>query len=68
MIGEQVTDEVGMTGDEKREYTCSFCGKRNAEVHRMIAGPPPLSAAICDACIALCNQIIAQEEAGAPAP
>jgi ATP-dependent protease Clp ATPase subunit len=29
----------------------------------MIAGPPPLNAAICDACIAVCNQIIAEQEA-----
>ncbi|HVC79461.1 MAG TPA: sigma factor-like helix-turn-helix DNA-binding protein, partial [Chloroflexota bacterium] len=68
MIDEQVTDESGMSGEEKREYICSFCGKKNAEVHRMIAGPPPLSAAICDACVALCNQIIAREETQASAP
>ena len=31
----------------------------------MIAGPAPLNAAICDACITLCNQIIAEQEAKA---
>jgi RNA polymerase sigma-70 factor (ECF subfamily) len=68
MVDKRVQDETTMNEEERREYTCSFCGKRNADVHRMIAGPPPLNAAICDACVALCNQIIAQEEAKASAP
>jgi RNA polymerase sigma-70 factor (ECF subfamily) len=57
-------DAVGeaRTSAEQREHTCSFCGKKNTEVRRMIAGPPPTSAIICDECIALCNQIIAEEE------
>ena len=52
-----------MSEEQQREYTCSFCGKTQAEVHRMIAGPAPLNAAICDACITVCNQIIAEQEA-----
>jgi RNA polymerase sigma factor (sigma-70 family) len=59
----QTAGETTMSEERKREYTCSFCGKKNAEVHRMIAGPPPLNAAICDACITLCYQIIAEQEA-----
>jgi RNA polymerase sigma-70 factor (ECF subfamily) len=68
MANEQATKaEEQAVADEARKTIriCSFCGKRNEEVHRMIAGPPPTSAIICDECIALCNQIIAEEEAKA---
>ncbi|HVH64699.1 MAG TPA: ClpX C4-type zinc finger protein [Candidatus Acidoferrum sp.] len=37
---------------------CSFCGKSKDEVNRLIAGPGVF---ICDACVALCNQIIGEE-------
>jgi ATP-dependent Clp protease ATP-binding subunit ClpX len=37
---------------------CSFCGKGHDEVRRLIAGP---SVYICDECIELCNDIIAEE-------
>ena len=37
---------------------CSFCGKQQHEVQTLIAGP---SAYICDECIGLCNDIIAEE-------
>lgn len=54
--------EEGMTTEgERKEYICSFCGKRNSEVERMIAGPK--SVIICDECVDLCNKIIAQEKA-----
>ena len=46
---------------KKTEYACSFCGKSGAEVRRMIAGPNGIF--ICNECIALCNEIIAREEA-----
>ncbi|NOY45051.1 MAG: ATP-dependent Clp protease ATP-binding subunit ClpX [Deltaproteobacteria bacterium] len=39
---------------------CSFCGKGQDEVRKLIAGP---SAYICDECITLCNDIIAEESA-----
>ena len=35
---------------------CSFCGRRPAEVHRMVAGPG--AAYICDDCLQLCNDIV----------
>ena len=38
--------------------TCSFCGKAQQEVRKLIAGP---TVYICDECIKLCNDIIAQE-------
>ncbi len=41
------------------EYKCSFCGKRQAEVERLIAGQKKVF--ICDQCIALCDQIISEQ-------
>lgn len=43
-----------MNRPEKR---CSFCGKKQGEV-RLIAGPGVF---ICNLCVALCNEILAQE-------
>lgn len=44
--------------DEKSTLCCSFCGKSQKEVKKLIAGP---SVYICDECIALCNDIITEE-------
>ena len=41
---------------------CSFCGKSQHEVRKLIAGP---SVFICDECIELCNDIIREEGAAA---
>ncbi|MFI5270357.1 MAG: ClpX C4-type zinc finger protein [Chloroflexota bacterium] len=49
----------------KPQYMCSFCGKKNMEVKRMIAGPGKVY--ICNECVDLCNMLIAEEEAKAPA-
>ncbi|MEA2101329.1 MAG: ATP-dependent Clp protease ATP-binding subunit ClpX [Thermodesulfobacteriota bacterium] len=38
---------------------CSFCGKSQEEVHKLIAGPDVY---ICDECIALCNEILSEDE------
>src|SRR5487761_2768262 len=46
---------------EKLLY-CSFCGKSQHEVRKLIAGP---SVFICDECIELCNDIIREEIQGA---
>ncbi len=47
---------------KKREdggnVACSFCGKSQKEVKKLIAGP---TVYICDECIELCNDIIAEE-------
>jgi len=67
MVDTHVTGEAAVDGAPEIVRICSFCGKRNEEVHRMIVGPPPTSAIICDECVALCNQIIAEEEAKAAA-
>lgn len=37
---------------------CSFCGKEQLQVRRLIAGPN--GAYICDTCVALCNEILAK--------
>ncbi|MBX3744062.1 MAG: ATP-dependent Clp protease ATP-binding subunit ClpX [Verrucomicrobiae bacterium] len=47
---------------------CSFCGKSHAEVKKLIAGP---GVYICDACVAVCKQVLDKELAGEdrkPAP
>ena len=53
--------------DDDANLACSFCGKSQREVKKLIAGP---TVYICDECIELCNDIIAeeygQEEAAAP--
>jgi len=59
-----MADKKGATG-EKVLY-CSFCGKSQHEVKKLIAGP---SVFICDECIELCNDIIRDEvpaEPGSP--
>jgi len=44
--------------DEDSNLSCSFCGKSQREVKKLIAGP---TVYICDECIELCNDIIAEE-------
>lgn len=44
--------------DQSGELTCSFCGKAQDEVKKLIAGP---AVYICDECIELCKDIIAEE-------
>jgi hypothetical protein len=41
-----------------RGLVCSFCGKHQDHVQRLIAGP---GVYICDECIRLCNEILAEE-------
>ncbi|ADE16159.1 ATP-dependent Clp protease, ATP-binding subunit ClpX [Nitrosococcus halophilus Nc 4] len=45
-------------GDDDRLLYCSFCGKSQHEVRKLIAGP---SVFICDECVELCNDIIREE-------
>ncbi len=44
--------------EENSQLTCSFCGKSQDEVKKLIAGP---TVYICDECIELCNDIIDEE-------
>jgi len=50
-------DKSGKNEDGKLLY-CSFCGKSQHEVRKLIAGP---SVFICDECVELCNDIIREE-------
>ncbi len=52
-----MSDERSKNKDEKLLY-CSFCGKSQHEVRKLIAGP---SVFICDECVDLCNDIIREE-------
>jgi hypothetical protein len=45
--------------DDAQNFTCSFCGKNQDEVGKIIYGPKPVG--ICDECIDLCNDIIAED-------
>jgi len=58
-----MSDQKDTSNDGKILY-CSFCGKSQHEVRKLIAGP---SVYICDECVELCNDIIREEldEAGA---
>ncbi len=51
-------DKHGKGGDGDRLLYCSFCGKSQHEVRKLIAGP---SVFICDECVDLCNDIIREE-------
>ena len=54
-----MTDETtGDSGDDGKLLYCSFCGKSQHEVRKLIAGP---SVFICDECVDLCNDIISEE-------
>ncbi|NBO82620.1 MAG: ATP-dependent Clp protease ATP-binding subunit ClpX [Betaproteobacteria bacterium] len=50
-------------GSSEKLLYCSFCGKSQHEVKKLIAGP---SVFICDECIDLCNDIIRDEQAAEP--
>ena len=45
-------------GDSKNTLYCSFCGKSQHEVRKLIAGPTVF---ICDECVELCMDIIREE-------
>ncbi len=51
---------TGKGGKSDRGLHCSFCGKNQHEVKKLIAGP---SVFVCDECVALCNDIIRSETA-----
>jgi ATP-dependent Clp protease ATP-binding subunit ClpX len=48
----------------KPDRKCSFCGKPQTQVEKLIAGPRGIH--ICGACVELCNKIL--ERNGMPAP
>jgi DNA-binding transcriptional MerR regulator len=61
---ERTREEQSME-HEAKAYCCSFCGKANNSVQRMIAGPNGVF--ICSECVTLCNDLIAKKEKEQPA-
>lgn len=55
--------EEGMAR-RRRDFACSFCGKTREQASRLIAGPDGVY--ICAACVALCNEILAEDATRAP--
>ena len=53
-------------GNSSPDYSCTFCGKPQNRVKRLIAGPGKVF--ICDECVLLCQQIMAEEGEEAPSP
>src|SRR6056297_719974 len=53
-----MSDDTRGKNDEGKLLYCSFCGKSQHEVRKLIAGP---SVFICDYCVELCNDIIREE-------
>jgi len=51
-------DNVAKFGDSPDQLKCSFCGKSQRQVRKLIAGP---GVYVCDECIDLCNEIIDEE-------
>lgn len=56
---------MSRTRGSQAAYICSFCTRGQEEVQRLIAGPGGVF--ICDECVTLCTQIIAEERATKPA-
>ena len=56
---------LARTNDSNEQLLCSFCGKSQRQVRKLIAGP---GVYICDECIDLCNEIIDEELVVAPSP
>lgn len=44
--------------EERKQLKCSFCGKSQEQVRKLIAGP---NVYICDECVGLCTDIVAEE-------
>ncbi len=53
-----MNDDKKGSGDDGKLLYCSFCGKSQHEVRKLIAGP---SVFVCDECVELCNDIIREE-------
>lgn len=48
-----------------RPLTCSFCGKSQHDVKKLVAGPTVF---ICDECIRICMDIVTEDAVTAPSP
>ena len=54
-----------MAEKKTEDLFCSFCGKNQKEVAKLIAGP---NVYICNECVQLCSEIIAKEDKAADKP
>ena len=52
-------DKITSAGTSDKKISCSFCGKSQEEVKKLIAGP---NVYICNECVDLCNDILVEEE------
>ena len=52
-------DDLAKLNRRGHEVTCSFCGKSQSAVKKIVAGPGVF---ICDECVELCNEILNEEE------
>ena len=57
-IGDDWDAQVPKFDDDAKHAACSFCGKSQNEVRKLVAGP---SVHICDECIELCKNILVEE-------
>ena len=53
--------DVPKIAESQRMLRCSFCGKRQGEVTKIISGGP---ASICNECVGICNEILKEELPG----
>ncbi len=49
---------------EVADVRCSFCGKHHTDVDQIVCGPTP-AVAICNECVALCGEIMAEQRGAA---
>ena len=57
-FGDKWESEIPQFAEDNKLLSCTFCGKNQNEVRKLIAGP---SVHICDECVDLCNDIISKE-------
>src|SRR5881392_1890628 len=57
---EEWSSMASTRGGGKPQYRCSFCGKSQEDVRRLIAGPGAVY--ICDECVELCREIIDEDD------
>jgi len=55
--------DAAITPIDAQSLRCSFCGKAYSDVETMVCGPTP-SVAICEECVELCTEIMAEDRSG----
>jgi hypothetical protein len=57
-MGDDWDAHVPRVDDDTKHSSCSFCGKNQSDVRKLVAGP---SVHICDECVELCKNIVAED-------